>query len=181
LSVFVLDGAPIRKIFRQESYSLPGGGGFLGNGRRVKTFMPRSENMEKKWYLIDASGLVLGRLATKVAELLQGKGKPIFSRHTDTGDYVIIINAEKVLLTGRKLEQKFHFTYSGYPGGAKFTRYDKLMAENPEKAIRLAVKGMLPSNKLGDKLISKLKIYRGSVHSHGAQKPQILKIEGKPH
>jgi len=146
---------------------------------RVKTFVPKREDIEKKWYLIDGSGMVLGRLATKVAELLRGKGKPIFSPHMDTGDYVIIINAEKVLLTGKKLEQKFHFTHSRYPGGAKFIRYDKLMAENPEKAIRLAVKGMLPSNKLRNRLITKLKIYKGKVHPHGAQKPQILKIEKK--
>ncbi|MDH5745096.1 MAG: 50S ribosomal protein L13, partial [Candidatus Aminicenantes bacterium] len=137
--------------------------------------------IEKKWYLIDASGLVLGRLATKVAELLRGKGKPIFSPHMDTGDYVIIINAGKVLLTGKKLQQKFHFTHSGYPGGAKFTRYDKLLAENPEKAIRLAVKGMLPPNKLADRLITKLKIYRTREHPHGAQKPQIIEIERKAH
>jgi len=147
----------------------------------VKTFVPKRENVERKWYLIDASGLVLGRLATKVAELLRGKGKPIFSPRIDTGDYVIIINAEKVLLTGKKLEQKFHFTYSGYPGGAKFTRYDKLMAENPERAIRLAVKGMLPSNKLRNRLVTKLKIYRGSAHPHGAQKPQVIRVERRTH
>jgi len=140
----------------------------------LKTFAPKKQNIERKWYLIDASGLVLGRLATKVAGLLRGKGKPIFSPGIDTGDYVIIVNAEKVLVTGRKLEQKFHFTHSGYPGGAKFTRYEKLMAENPERAIRLAVKGMLPSNKLSNKLVTKLKIYRGSVHPHGAQKPQVI-------
>ena len=145
----------------------------------MKTFVPKKENIETKWYLIDSSGMVLGRLATKVAELLRGKGKPIFSPHMDTGDYVIIINAEKVLLTGKKLEQKFHFTHSRYPGGAKFIRYDKLMAENPEKAIRLAVKGMLPSNKLSDRLITKLKIYKGKGHPHEAQKPQRLKIEKK--
>jgi len=147
----------------------------------VKTFVPKKENIEKKWYLIDASGLVLGRLATKIAELLRGKGKPIFSPQMDTGDYVIIINAEKVLLTGKKLQQKFHFTHSGYPGGARFTRYDKLMTQNPEKAIRLAVKGMLPSNKLSDRLITKLKIYRGREHPHGAQNPQVIKIERKAH
>jgi len=147
----------------------------------VKTFVPKKENIERKWYLIDASGLVLGRLATKIAELLRGKGKPIFSPRIDTGDYVIIINAEKVLLTGKKLEQKFHFTYSGYPGGAKFTRYDKLMAESPERAIRLAVKGMLPSNKLSNRLVTKLKIYRGSVHPHGAQKPQVIRVERRTH
>ena len=147
----------------------------------MKTFVPKMENIERKWYLIDASGLVLGRLATRVAELLRGKGKPIFSPRIDTGDYVIIINAEKVLLTGKKLEQKFHFTYSGYPGGAKFTRYDKLMAENPERAIRLAVKGMLPSNKLRNRLVTKLKIYRGSAHPHGAQKPQVIRVERRTH
>ncbi|NIN23246.1 MAG: 50S ribosomal protein L13, partial [Candidatus Aminicenantes bacterium] len=96
-----------------------------------------------------------------------------FSPHMDTGDYVIIINAGKVLLTGKKLQQKFHFTHSGYSGGAKFTRYDKLLTENPEKAIRLAVKGMLPTNKLSDRLITKLKIYRTKEHPHGAQKPQV--------
>jgi large subunit ribosomal protein L13 len=154
---------------------------FSGRMLKVKTFVPKDENIIKKWYLIDASGLVLGRLAMKVAELLRGKGKPIFSPHRDTGDYVVIINAEKVLLTGKKLEQKFHFAYSGYPGGAKFTRYDKLMAQNPRKVIRLAVKGMLPSNKLSNRLITKLKIYRGGEHPHGAQKPQIVEIERKAH
>lgn len=143
----------------------------------MKTFVPKKENIEKKWYLIDGSGLVLGRLASKVAELLRGKGKPIFSPHMDTGDYVIIINAEKILLTGEKLKQKSHFTHSTYPGGARFIRYDKLMAENPEKAIRLAVKGMLPANKLRDRLITKLKIYKGSEHPHIAQKPEILKLK----
>jgi len=143
---------------------------------KTNTFVPKRDNVERKWYLIDASGLVLGRLATRVAELLRGKAKPVFSPHVDMGDYVVIINAEKVKLTGKKLEQKFHFTYSGYPGGAKFTRYDKLMAENPEKAIRLAVKGMLPPNRLSNRLITKLKIYRSNEHPHGAQKPQILKI-----
>jgi len=146
---------------------------------RVKTFVPKKENIEKKWYLIDASGLVLGRLATKVADLLRGKGKPIFSPHMDTGDYVIIVNAGKVLLTGKKLEQKFHFTHSGYPGGAKSIRYEKLIAENPEKAIRLAVKGMLPQNRLSNRLITKLKIYKGSTHPHGAQTPQVMRIEKK--
>jgi len=154
---------------------------FSGMVVTVRTFVPKRENIEKKWYLIDASDLVLGRLATKVADLLRGKGKPIFSPHMDTGDYVIIINAGKVLLTGKKLQQKFHFTHSGYPGGAKFTRYDKLLAENPEKAIRLAVKGMLPPNKLADKLITKLKIYRTKEHPHGAQEPQIIEIERKAH
>jgi len=158
----------------------PGGGSFLVNGMvTVKTFVPKKENIEKEWYLIDASGLALGRLATKVADLLRGKGKPIFSPYMDTGDYVIVINAEKILLTGKKLEQKFHFTHSGYPGGAKTTRYEKLIAENPEKAIRLAVKGMLPPNKLRNKLITKLKIYKDSKHPHGAQKPQVMRIEKK--
>jgi len=147
----------------------------------LKTFVPKKQNIERKWYVIDASGLVLGRLATKVAGLLRGKGKPIFSPRIDTGDYVIIVNAEKVLVTGKKLGQKFHFTHSGYPGGAKFTRYGKLMAENPQKAIRLAIKGMLPSNKLSDRLVTKLKIYRGSAHPHGAQRPQVIRVEERPH
>lgn len=142
----------------------------------VKTFFPKDEDIEKKWYLIDASGMVLGRLATKVAQLLRGKGKPIFSPDIDAGDYVIIVNSQGVLLTGKKSKQKSHFTYSGYPGGAKSIRYDKLIAENPEKAIRLAVKGMLPPNKLSDRLIKKLKIYKGNEHPHGAQKPQLLRI-----
>ena len=147
----------------------------------MKTFVPKRQNIERKWYLIDASGLVLGRLATRVAELLRGKGKPIFSPRMDIGDYVIIINAKKVLLMGKKMEEKFHFTHSGYPGGAKFTRYDKLMEENPEKAIRLAVKGMLPSNKLSNRLVTRLKIYRGTAHPHGAQKPQVIRIEKRVH
>lgn len=141
-----------------------------------KTFVAKKENLEKKWYLVDANDIVLGRLATRVANILRGKHKPIFTPHVDTGDNVIVINAENVKLTGKKLVQKMDFRYSGYPGGTTFTRYDVLMKTNPEKAVRLAVRGMLPKNKLRDVIIKKLHIYKGAEHLHIAQQPEKLDI-----
>lgn len=143
----------------------------------MKTFVTKMKDIKRKWYLIDASGLVLGRLATRVANLLRGKGKPYYTPNLDTGDFVIVVNAGKVRLTGKKLQQKTVFSHSGYPGGTKFMRYDKLMATHPERAIRKAVKGMLPQNKLSNKQITKLKVYRGSEHDHNAQKPERIEIK----
>ena len=143
----------------------------------MKTFITKPKDIKRKWYLIDASGLVLGRLATRVANLLRGKGKPYYTPTMDAGDFVIIINAKKIKLTGKKLVQKTKFSHSGYPGGTKFIRYDKLMATYPERVIRMAVKGMLPHNKLSDKLITKLKIYRSSEHNHSSQKPERIEIK----
>ncbi len=139
----------------------------------MKTYFAKPQEIEKKWYLIDASGKVLGRLATKIATLLLGKRKPFFTPYLDCGDYVIVTNAEKVRLTGKKLKQKIAYRHSGYPRGDKYTPYEKLLKENPERAIYLAVKGMLPKNKLGRKLLTKLKVYQGNVHPHQPQQPTV--------
>ncbi len=141
----------------------------------MRTYTAKPKDIKMKWYLIDADGQVLGRLATFIADVLRGKLKPMFTPHMDTGDYVVVINAGKIVLTGNKLKQKTHFTHSGYPGGDKLVPYDKLMAERPDQVIRFAVKGMLPHNKLSEKLITKLKVYRGSDHPHQAQKLEVLK------
>ncbi|MFH1783927.1 MAG: 50S ribosomal protein L13 [bacterium] len=140
----------------------------------MQTYVTKKESIKRKWYLVDAKGCVLGRLATFLANVLRGKNKAIFSPSVDCGDYIVVINAEKVVLTGKKLKQKFNWRYSGYPGGLKLTRYDELMQKNPEKAVRLAVKGMLPNNRLRDKIIKKLKIYRGAEYKEQAQAPQPL-------
>lgn len=142
----------------------------------MKSFIAKPQEIERKWYVIDAEGKKLGRLASEVAKILRGKHKPIYTPHVDTGDHVIIINAEKVELTGKKLEQKFYRHHSGHPGGLKEVPYKKLMADNPEKAIRLAVKGMLPKNSLGRQMITKLKVYQGTEFKHQAQKPEMLEI-----
>jgi len=140
----------------------------------MKTYMPGKEEISRKWFIIDADGQVLGRLATKVANILRGKNKVIYTPNFDTGDFVVVVNAEKIKLTGKKLIQKVSFSHSGYPGGTRFIKYKKLLEDSPEKAIRMAVKGMLPHNKLADRLITKLKIYRGAEHRHGAQKPERI-------
>ncbi|MFC1566976.1 50S ribosomal protein L13 [bacterium] len=140
------------------------------------TFFAKNEEVKKDWLIIDAEGKVLGRLATRIADILRGKKKPIFTPHVDTGDFVIVLNADKIRLTGKKLEQKFAFRHTGYPGGVKLTRYDKLMSEKPEKAVQLAVSGMLPKNKLRAKFLKKLHIYKGTEHPHEAQKPKVIEI-----
>ena len=142
----------------------------------MKTYMAKAADVERKWYVIDAEGKTLGRLAAEVAKILRGKHKPIFTPHVDTGDHVIVINADKVVLTGKKLTQKFYFRHSGYPGGTPFTAAGKMLAEKPERMIELAVKGMLPKNRLGRKMFRKLKVYRGPNHPHAAQKPEVLEI-----
>ena len=134
----------------------------------------KASQIDKKWHLIDAEGKVLGRLATDIALILRGKTKPSFTPTMDMGDNVVVINAEKVVLTGSKAEDKDYFSHSGYPGGGKFTNIKKLMAEKPEFVIEHAVKGMLPKNKLSRKIIKNLKIYAGPEHPHAAQKPQPL-------
>lgn len=140
----------------------------------MQTYVTKKETIKRKWYLIDAQGCVLGRLATFLADILRGKKKPIFSPNVDCGDYVIVINADKVILTGKKLQEKVSWRHSGYPGGLKLTRYEELMAKNPEKVLKLAVKGMIPNNKLRDRIIKKLKVYKGTDYSQGAQKPEPL-------
>lgn len=137
----------------------------------MKTWTPKTGEVERKWFVIDAKDKVLGRVAVETARILRGKHKPQFTPHTDTGDFVIIINASKVRLTGKKLQQKTYYRYTGYPGGLKSTRADKLLKEKPEKMFKLAVKGMLPKNTLGRAQLSKLKIYAGETHPHAAQQP----------
>ena len=134
-----------------------------------KTYLPQKEEIKRKWHFIDAEGKVLGRLAVEVSALLRGKGKVIYTSHIDCGDFVVLTNISKIVLTGKKLEQKAAFAFSGYVGGGKLTPYSKLMVENPEKAVRIAVKGMLPQNKLADKQIKRLKLFRGAEHTHQAQ------------
>ncbi|MDR6940083.1 50S ribosomal protein L13 [Arcanobacterium hippocoleae] len=143
----------------------------------MRTYTPKPGDVEKKWYVIDATDVVLGRLAAQVATLLRGKHKPNFAPNADTGDFVVIINAEKVALTGSKREQKIAYHHSGYPGGLKATSYTELLASNPEKAVMKAVAGMLPKNTLGRQQLSKLKVYRGSEHPHTAQKPEPYELK----
>lgn len=143
------------------------------------TYMAKKEEIEHKWYVLDAAGLPLGRLASEAARILRGKHKSIYTPHVDTGDHIIVINAARVLLTGRKRQQKFYYRHSGYPGGLKKVRYDQLLAKNPERVIYLAVKRMLPSNRLGRSMLKKLKIYAGSGHPHEAQKPEKLEYNPK--
>lgn len=140
----------------------------------MKSFMANPETVERKWYLVDASGQTLGRLASEIAAVLRGKNKPTFTPHVDTGDYVIIINAEKVKVTGKKAEQKVYKSYSGYVGGLKETSYKVMMDTKPEDILYLAVKGMLPKNSLGRQMLTKLRVYKGSEHDHVAQQPEVL-------
>lgn len=142
----------------------------------MKTFMAKAEEVKRKWYVVDADGKPLGRLASEVASVLRGKNKPTYTPHVDTGDHVIVINAEKVVLTGNKLNNKIYRHHSGWPGGMKEMKYSQLMAKSPEKVIELAVKGMLPHNSLGRSMFTKLKVYKGAEHEHQAQKPEILEI-----
>lgn len=142
----------------------------------MRTYTPKPGDVEKKWYVIDATDVVLGRLASAAATLLRGKHKPQFAPHIDTGDFVIIINADKVALTGQKLAKKMAYHHSGYPGGLKSTSYAELLERNPEKAVEKAIKGMLPHNKLGRAQLSKLKVYAGPEHPHAAQQPQQFEI-----
>lgn len=137
----------------------------------MRTYSPKPGDIERQWRVIDAADVVLGRLASEAATLLRGKHKPIFAPHMDTGDFVIIINADKVALTGNKRQTKVAYRHSGYPGGLKQVGYDELLNKRPEQAVRMAVKGMLPHNKLGRKVIRKLKVYAGPEHPHAAQQP----------
>ena len=138
----------------------------------MKTFMANAQTVERKWYVVDADGMTLGRLASQVAAILRGKNKPTYTPHCDTGDHVIVINAAKVVLTGKKLDQKVYYHHSGYAGGLKETKYRKLMAEKPEFAMQLAVKGMLPKNSIGRQSATRLKVFAGENHNHQAQKPE---------
>ena len=140
----------------------------------MSTFMAKAGEVERKWYVIDASGKTLGRLAVQVADLLRGKNKPTFTPHVDCGDFVIVVNAEKMVLTGKKAEQKFYYHHTGYIGHMKAVRYDNLMENKPEMALELAVKGMIPSNTLGRKAMTRLHVYKGAEHKHEAQQPIVL-------
>ncbi|MDD3946704.1 MAG: 50S ribosomal protein L13 [Clostridia bacterium] len=142
----------------------------------MKTYMAKPESIERKWYVVDATGMVLGRLASQIATILRGKNKPSFTPHVDTGDCVIVINCDKIVLTGKKSEQKFYRYHTGYIGGLKETRYDKLLLNKPEFVVYHAVKGMLPHNPLGRNMIKKLYTYKGAEHNHQAQKPEALKL-----
>ena len=143
----------------------------------MKTYIPKTADIDRKWYVVDADGMVLGRLASQVANILRGKNKPIYTPNMDTGDYVIIINASKAVLTGKKLDQKVYYHHSGYARGLKETKYRKLMAEKPEFAVRHAVVGMLPKGPLGRQMAKKLKIYAGAEHDQAAQKPEVLELK----
>jgi large subunit ribosomal protein L13 len=142
----------------------------------VRTFSPKDSDITRQWHVIDASGVVLGRLASQAAVLLRGKHKPIFAPHVDTGDFVVIINADKVALSGNKLEQKQAYRHSGYPGGLRSVSYGELMEKHPERAVEKAVRGMLPKNSLGRKTLRKLKVYAGPDHPHQAQQPVAFEI-----
>jgi len=142
----------------------------------VRTFSPKDSDITRQWHVVDATDVVLGRLASHVAVLLRGKHKPIFAPHADTGDFVIVVNAEKVSLSGGKLDQKQAYRHSGYPGGLRSVSYADLMARHPERVVEKAVKGMLPKNSLGRKTLRKLKVYAGPDHPHQAQQPQPYEI-----
>jgi large subunit ribosomal protein L13 len=143
----------------------------------MKSYIPNPEAIDRKWYVVDGTGKVLGRLASEVAKILRGKNKPIYTPHVDTGDHVIIINCDKVILTGKKLDQKMFRTVTTRPGSMKETPYRKLMAEQSDKAVYEAVKGMLPKNSLGRKMLKKLRVYKGAEHEQQAQVPETLELD----
>jgi large subunit ribosomal protein L13 len=140
----------------------------------MKSYMASPETIERKWYVVDAAGCTLGRLSSEVAKVLRGKNKPIFTPHVDTGDYVIVINAEKIKVSGKKLDQKIYYHHSDYVGGMKETKLKEMLAKKPERVIELAVKGMLPKGPLGRSMYTKLHVYAGAEHGHEAQKPEVL-------
>ena len=143
----------------------------------MKTFMASPATIDRKWYVVDAEGMTLGRLASEVAKVLRGKNKPIFTPHIDTGDYVIVVNADKIKVTGKKMDRKIYYNHSDYVGGMKETTLKEKMAKKPEDVIRLAVKGMLPKGPLGRDMITKLYVYAGPDHKQQAQKPEVLEIK----
>ncbi len=146
----------------------------------MKTYSPKRDEAERAWWVIDAEDMILGRLASRASTLLRGKHKPTFAPHVDMGDYVVVINADKVAVTGRRLEQKTYYRHSGYPGGIRDETLAELLARRPERVIRLAVRGMLPRNRMGRQMISKLKVYAGSEHPHDNHRPQRLDLEAWP-
>ena len=140
----------------------------------MKTFMANPAKIERKWYVVDAEGCTLGRLSSEIASVLRGKNKPVFTPHVDTGDYVVVINAEKIKVTGKKMSQKIYYNHSDYVGGMRETTLAELLAKKPEKVIEIAVKGMLPKGPLGRQMLTKLHVYAGAEHPHAAQKPEVL-------
>jgi large subunit ribosomal protein L13 len=148
----------------------------IGGMKILKTFVPKKEEIERKWYVVDADGQVLGRLASRIAQVLRGKHKPIYTPHLDVGDHIIVINACKLRVTGKKADQKRYYRYTGYPSGLRSDSYAKLIKHRPERILQHAVKGMLPHNKLGRHMIKKLKIYPDATHPHNAQQPEVLEI-----
>ncbi|WP_100809941.1 MULTISPECIES: 50S ribosomal protein L13 [unclassified Microbacterium] len=143
----------------------------------TRTYTPKAGEIQREWLIIDATDVVLGRLASHAAALLRGKHKPTFANHMDTGDFVIIVNADKVALTGQKLEKKKAYRHSGYPGGLKSVTYGELMDKNPERAVEKAIRGMLPKNSIGRQQLGKLKVYRGAEHPHAAQQPKTYTLD----
>ena len=143
----------------------------------MKSFMASPATIERKWYVVDATGHTLGRLSSEIAAILRGKNKPTFTPHIDTGDYVIVVNADKIKVTGKKLDQKIYYNHSDYPGGMRETTLAEMMAKDSAEVIRLAVKGMLPKGPLGRDMITKLHVYSGAEHPHAAQKPEVLEIK----
>lgn len=144
----------------------------------MRTYMAKPNEIPRKWYVVDAAGQTLGRLASEVASIIRGKYKPQFTPHVDTGDFVVVINADKIQLTGDKWQQKKYYRHSGYPGGLKTTSAQQMLNTKPERLIELAVYGMLPKNRLGERLKSKLKVYAGSEHPHAAQNPEVWQLRG---
>jgi large subunit ribosomal protein L13 len=142
----------------------------------VKTYSAKPEEIVRKWHLVDADGQTLGRLASRIATILRGKDKPIYTPHLDCGDYVVVVNAEKIHVTGKKLDEKMYYRHSGYPGGLKAFTLREMLERTPERVITLAVKRMLPKNKLGRHMLKKLKVYAGPEHPHGAQNPEALEL-----
>jgi len=142
----------------------------------VKTYTARAEDIEREWFLVNAEGKTLGRLAAEIAKVLRGKHKPIYSPHLDCGDYVIVVNADKVRVTGRKLDQKMYYRHSGYPGGIKGISLRNQLQKHPDRVLQAAVRGMLPKNPLGRKMLKKLKVYAGDSHPHQAQQPKVLEL-----
>ena len=142
----------------------------------MRTYSPKASEITRKWYVVDAEGLVLGRLSTEVARVLRGKHKPVFAPHIDTGDHVVVVNADKVVLTANKAEQKMVYRHSGYPGGLKAQSFGSALSSKPEEVVRRAVRGMLPKNRLGRQMLTKLKVYAGPTHPHSAQQPEPLEI-----
>ncbi len=143
----------------------------------MKTYFANKENTENKWYVVDASGKVLGRLASQIAKYLRGKHKPEYTPHSDAGDYIVVVNADKIKVTGNKRQDKVYYTHSGFPGGLKETTFEKLQAKDPTRIIEHAVKGMMPKNPLGREMLRKLKVYVGGEHPHEAQQPTAIDLE----